>query len=89
MTYLGRVDLQVKISGYRVELGEVEAVLREELGLDEVVAVGWPKTDTGYAGITAFVRAVRVDADSIRSRIVKRLPARLPRARSMPCRTCP
>ena len=75
MTYLGRVDLQVKISGYRVELGEVEAVLREELGLDEVVAVGWPKTDTGYAGIAAFVRAVQVDADSIRSRIVTRLPA--------------
>ena len=74
MTYLGRVDLQIKVSGHRVELGEIEAVLREELGMDEVVAVGWPKTDTGYAGIAAFVRAVEVDADSIRSRIVTRLP---------------
>jgi acyl-CoA synthetase (AMP-forming)/AMP-acid ligase II len=44
MTYLGRVDNQIKILGRRVELGEIEAVVREESGVGGVVALGWPKT---------------------------------------------
>jgi amino acid adenylation domain-containing protein len=72
--YLGRVDHQVKISGYRVELGEVEATLREATGIDEVVAVAWPKTEAGYGGIVAFVRASQVDAAAIRHRMSERLP---------------
>ena len=75
MTYLGRVDFQVKISGHRVELGEIEAVLREETGCDEVVAIGWPRTETGYAAVTAFVCAEYVDSPSIRARMLARLPS--------------
>ncbi|UCD47596.1 MAG: amino acid adenylation domain-containing protein, partial [Deltaproteobacteria bacterium] len=40
--YIGRTDSQLKILGQRVELGEIEAVILEESGVDEVVAVGWP-----------------------------------------------
>ena len=74
MTYLGRVDFQVKISGHRVELGEIEAVLREETGCDQVVAIGWPKTETGYAAVTAFVCAEHVDSPAVRTRMLGRLP---------------
>lgn len=74
MTYLGRVDFQVKVSGHRVELGEIEAVLRQESGADEVVALGWPPTESGYAGVTAFVAAASVDSDAIRERMLARLP---------------
>jgi amino acid adenylation domain-containing protein len=37
--FLGRLDNQVKISGYRIELAEVEAVLSEHPALKEVLVV--------------------------------------------------
>ena len=40
--HLGRTDYQVKILGYRVELEDVEAHLREVCGVDSVAAVAWP-----------------------------------------------
>jgi amino acid adenylation domain-containing protein len=74
MTYLGRLDFQVKISGHRVELGEIEAVLRELTGSSEVVALGWPKTETGYSGVAAFVGAEGIDPSRIREAMLARLP---------------
>jgi len=37
--FLGRLDRQVKVRGYRVELGEVEAVLRQHQAVRECVVV--------------------------------------------------
>jgi acyl-coenzyme A synthetase/AMP-(fatty) acid ligase len=56
LTYLGRVDNQLKIQGYRVELGEIEAVLREA-SQSETVVVGWPVSAIGAEGLVAFVQA--------------------------------
>ena len=39
LEYLGRLDDQVKVRGYRVELGEVEAVLAAQAGVRQAVAV--------------------------------------------------
>ena len=39
LEYHGRVDQQVKLRGYRVELGEIESVLRECEGVREAVAL--------------------------------------------------
>src|SRR5882724_4757250 len=47
MCYLGRLDHQIKIRGYRVELGEVESLLRQEAGGEVAVAIGWPVTASG------------------------------------------
>ena len=39
LEFLGRVDDQVKVRGHRVELGEVEAALRQERGVKEAAVV--------------------------------------------------
>jgi amino acid adenylation domain-containing protein len=75
ITYVGRVDHQIKVSGHRVELGEVEATLRGEPGVEAAVAVGWPTSVTGAAGIVAFLTGTDIDATAIRSSLKAKLQA--------------
>jgi amino acid adenylation domain-containing protein len=42
LVYLGRIDNQVQVMGYRVELQEVEHALREAVGTEMAVAIPWP-----------------------------------------------
>jgi amino acid adenylation domain-containing protein len=82
--YLRRKDQQVKISGYRVELQEIELVLREAAGTEMAVAVPWPVGDGTAAGIVA------VFCGSERSRdpqILKLCEERLPKY-MVPSRIC-
>jgi non-ribosomal peptide synthetase component F len=74
LVYLGRVDNQIKIQGYRVELGEIEAVLRDEAGVEVAIAVGWPVTPSGADGVVGFLGADRADTAAIRNRVIARLP---------------
>jgi amino acid adenylation domain-containing protein len=74
MTHLGRVDFQVKIRGHRVELGEIEAVVRAATGLDGVVAVGWPRRESGFDGVEVFVEGEHRDLDTLRATISTTLP---------------
>lgn len=74
LVYLGRVDNQIKIQGYRVELGEIEAVLRQEAGVDVAIAVGWPITTSGADGVVGFLGADHADTVAIRERVIARLP---------------
>jgi acyl-CoA synthetase (AMP-forming)/AMP-acid ligase II len=77
MTYLGRLDHQIKVRGVRIELGEVEAAIREASGVDAVVAVGWPVTVTGADGIVAFLGATDVDVAAVKDALTARLPAHM------------
>lgn len=74
LRYLGRRDHQVKILGYRVELGEVESRLAEESGVHEAVAIPWPRTPSGAMGIVAFVVATHVDDSAVRRNLSATLP---------------
>ncbi|NKM64348.1 non-ribosomal peptide synthetase [Rhizobium leguminosarum bv. viciae 248] len=74
--FLGRRDRQVKVRGFRVELGEIEnAILREPYVRDCVVAVRGVGADE--KGIAAFVvfRDDEGDAAGLRRALAARLPA--------------
>jgi amino acid adenylation domain-containing protein len=73
LIHLGRIDSQVKVLGHRVELGEIEASVRKHCGSDAVVAVGWPRTSSGYGGVEVFVEG-RAEADHLRDAVQAELP---------------
>lgn len=74
LIYLGRVDNQIKIQGYRVELGEIEAALREVAGVETAIAVGWPINAGGADGIVGFVGDADADVAAVRRLVADRLP---------------
>lgn len=74
LLYLGRVDNQIKIQGYRVELGEVEAIMREACGVDVAIALGWPRTSSGADGIVGFVEGKTAVPDEVLGTVQDRLP---------------
>ena len=75
MTYIGRTDHQVQVRGHRVELGEVEAMLRRVTGADTAIALAWPVTATGADGIVAFVSGEDADYPAIHGQLKASLPS--------------
>ncbi len=75
LLYLGRLDSQIKVLGHRVELGEVEAAVREASGLDGVVALGWPVTGSGADAIEVFLQTHDCDHKQLLGKLRTRLPA--------------
>jgi len=73
LVYLGRLDSQVKVLGHRVELGEVEAVVRSLSRVDAVVALAWPN-GSNADGIELFLEAEKFDTEPL----MKQLKAKLP-----------
>jgi amino acid adenylation domain-containing protein len=53
--YLGRRDFQVKVNGYRVELQEIDLVLREAARTEMAVAIPWPLQDGSASGIVGVL----------------------------------
>ncbi len=53
--YLGRRDFQVKIKGYRVELQEIDLVLREAAHTELAVAIPWPLSEGSASGIVGVL----------------------------------
>jgi amino acid adenylation domain-containing protein len=74
LVYLGRLDNQVKVLGHRVELGEVEAAARRVSGLEGVVAIGWPTSESGADGIEIFLETDRFDTKALLNQLKEKLP---------------
>ncbi len=73
--YIGRIDNQVKILGYRVELGEVDAALRSLSGSDLAVSVPETDADGKITSLVGFVCGGKASREDIIDGCRKRLPA--------------
>src|SRR6202142_1270980 len=74
--YLGRRDFQVKVNGYRVELQEIDLVLREAARTEMAVAIPWPLSDGSASGIVGVVSGSDPAHDQ---QIIVACESRLPR----------
>lgn len=75
--FLGRIDSQVKLRGFRIELAEIEAALADLPEVAAAIATVSPNA-AGVDLLVAYVtpRSGRsIDAAAIRSRLRERLPA--------------
>lgn len=72
---LGRIDNQIKIHGYRVELEEIDAHLRIVTGADVVGSVAWPCVDGTPRGIVSIIGARSADSAQIIATLKQRIPA--------------
>jgi acyl-CoA synthetase (AMP-forming)/AMP-acid ligase II len=55
LNYLGRLDNQVQILGNRVELQEVDCILKKASGSEMVISLAWPIRDGIAEKIVAFI----------------------------------
>ncbi|NTV09230.1 MAG: D-alanine--poly(phosphoribitol) ligase [Zoogloea sp.] len=74
--YMGRVDRQIKLKGFRVELQDCESAIRTVTGRDSVCVLPWPKSETGVAlGLAAVVGGAPMDPEAIKAALRERLPS--------------
>jgi acyl-CoA synthetase (AMP-forming)/AMP-acid ligase II len=61
--YYGRKDLQVQVLGHRVELSEIEGILKKTTGTDFVIVVPWPQNQiSGHADEIVAVIGMKPDS---------------------------
>ncbi|WP_437811924.1 amino acid adenylation domain-containing protein [Sorangium sp. So ce1078] len=73
--FLGRTDHQIKLRGHRVELGEIEARLREQPEVREAVVAA--RDGGGAVRLVAYVvvrDAAALDVAALRGRLAQQLP---------------
>ncbi|MBX3275590.1 MAG: LLM class flavin-dependent oxidoreductase, partial [Sandaracinaceae bacterium] len=71
---LGRVDHQVKVRGYRVELGEIEARIAELPAVREVVVVARER-EAGERELVAYLTGAAPDVAALREHLRATLPS--------------
>jgi amino acid adenylation domain-containing protein len=76
LEFLGRRDGQVKIRGFRVEVGEVEAALRECVGVADCAAVAYRNggDDLALAAYVVGDGGAAPDCAALRTALAARLP---------------
>ncbi|MDH2430865.1 AMP-binding protein [Sphaerisporangium sp. TRM90804] len=75
LIYLGRVDSQVQVQGYRVELAEVEHALRDGTPVLDAVVVGVPAA--GSTELVSFYLGDPVSPQEFHRALTRLLPAQM------------
>ncbi|MBV9495593.1 MAG: amino acid adenylation domain-containing protein, partial [Acidobacteria bacterium] len=72
--YLGRIDTQVKVRGFRIEIGEIEARLAEHPAIQDCAVIA--KGEGADRQIVAFYRGkdAEIAIDELRTHLAKTLP---------------
>ncbi len=72
LEFLGRIDAQVKLRGYRIEPGEIEAALLAEGAAQAAVILREDRA--GDPRLVAYVAGVSVEGNALREAMRRRLP---------------
>jgi amino acid adenylation domain-containing protein len=90
LEYLGRIDDQVKVRGFRIELREIESAIMEYPGVVEC-AVTAHQDENGDKRLAAYVASsnAALDLDSLRNSIRERLPDYMVPAALIPIKALP
>ncbi|RML35178.1 Non-ribosomal peptide synthetase, partial [Pseudomonas savastanoi pv. glycinea] len=73
--YLGRIDQQVKLRGFRVELGEIDSLLQQQPGVQEAVVL-LREDMPGDKRLVAYVVGP-ASAETLRAELQRHLPERM------------
>ena len=75
--YLGRIDNQIKLRGFRIEPGEVEAAIRAETGLNDVIVVTRELRASDTRLVAYYVKdaAIQIEPYALNERLRRKLPA--------------
>jgi amino acid adenylation domain-containing protein len=73
LEYLGRTDFQVKVRGFRVELGEIEARLAAHPGVREAVVLA-PDDAAGGKRLVAYFVGEALESEALRAHLSEQLP---------------
>src|SRR5262249_34557445 len=78
LAFLGRADAQVKVRGFRVEPGEIEAALMDHPSVRDAVVVARGAREAAHlVGYVVPAGSGEVDLDAVREHLAARLPAHM------------
>ncbi|HKH46212.1 MAG TPA: amino acid adenylation domain-containing protein, partial [Thermoanaerobaculia bacterium] len=73
LEFLGRMDHQVKVRGFRIEPGEVEAALRRHPAVGDAAVLAWEERP-GDRRLVAYVTGEGIAAEELRAHLAGLLP---------------
>ena len=74
LEFLGRRDSQVKISGFRIEIGEIDNALLRVPGVDDAAVVVAERPDRGRYLVAFYAGVQEIEAEVLRERLGRSLP---------------
>ncbi|ORX78421.1 acetyl-CoA synthetase-like protein [Anaeromyces robustus] len=72
--YLGRMDFQVKIHGHRIELEEIENIIKDIDGIEQCVVIDKEKENKDKYLVCYYISNKEIDGKIIRSSLKSKLP---------------